>query len=330
MLEVFAQPEFWASVVLLIGMEVALSADNFVFISTLAAKLPEEQRKRVLGIGMVLAAIFRLALLLGVVWIMGLQRTAFALGGWAPSWRELILLAGGLFLIYKAVTELHALVEPHPHPRSSGEATAVSESAVMAILQIALINAVFSVDSIITAIGLTPYVEAMAIAIIVSIAILFFAAQWFGAFVARHPSVKALALGFLLMVGIILVADGLGFQVLRPYLYGAMVFAILVLLAAKLIRHFAAGTVHPVGHVQQSHGMGDRHEPTIDPLPAASADAVATGEPVLEAAAGTAPEPVLEDPSEPQFAFDHADPSTPVETIEPAEPEGDEEGVDPV
>src|SRR5690606_9612382 len=111
MLDFVFEPAFWASLALLIGMEVALSADNVVFISTVAAKLPEAQRQRILQIGLVAAAIFRLILLAGILWVLGMQRVAFTLAGWSPSWRELILLGGGLFLVYKAVSELHLLVE---------------------------------------------------------------------------------------------------------------------------------------------------------------------------------------------------------------------------
>src|SRR5690606_23076295 len=127
---------------LLIGMEVALGADNVVFISTVADKLPEAHRKRILRIGMAMAALFRLVLLAGIVWILGLQRTAFTIAGWSPSWRELILLGGGLFLVYKAVSELHLLVE-HSGQRPASPGMTISESPTLAVIQIVLINAVF-------------------------------------------------------------------------------------------------------------------------------------------------------------------------------------------
>lgn len=262
MIDFLFEPAFWASLVLLIGMEVALGADNVVFISTVADRLPEEHRKRILQIGLALAAAFRLVLLAGVVWILGLQRTAFTLAGWSPSWRELILLGGGLFLVYKAVSELHALVE-RSGERSEGAGMTISDSPAYAVIQIVLINAVFSVDSIITAIGLTHYVAAMAIAVVVSIVILYFAARAVGVLIERHPSVKALALGFLLMVGAVLVADGLGFEILRPYLYGAMVFGVVVLAIVKLTHRQpkTAAVVAPAPVV------AERTEPTLDPVP---------------------------------------------------------------
>ena len=262
MIDFVFEPAFWASLALLIGMEVALGADNVVFISTVADRLPEEHRKRILQIGLAIAAAFRLVLLAGIVWILGLQRTAFTIVGWSPSWRELVLLGGGLFLIYKAVSELHLLVE-HSGERSGGAGVTISESPTFAVVQIVLINAVFSVDSIITAIGLTDYVAAMAIAVVVSIAILYFTARAVGAVIERHPSIKALALGFLLMVGAVLVADGLGFEIVRPYLYGAMAFGILVLAFVRLTHR----QPQAVGAVAPAPAVSDRAEPTLDPVP---------------------------------------------------------------
>lgn len=262
MLEFVFEPAFWASLFLLIGMEVALGADNVVFIATLAAKLPEHHRQRILQIGLAMAAVFRLLLLAAIVWVLGLQRTAFTLAGWSPSWRELILLGGGLFLVYKAVTELHTLVEPAPG-RAAARSGAASSPA-LAIVQIIFINAVFSVDSIITAIGLTSYVEAMAVAVVVSIIILYFAASAAGALIARHPSIKALALGFLFMIGAVLIADGLGLDVARPYLYAAMGFAVLVLAVTTLMRReFSASGATEATPV--SSGLQGRTEPTLEP-----------------------------------------------------------------
>lgn len=284
MLDLVFEPAFWASLFLLIGMEVALGADNVVFISTLAAKLPEHHRQRILQIGLALAALFRLVLLAGIVWVLGLQRTAFTVAGWSPSWRELILLGGGLFLVYKAVTELHLLVEP-PQRRTMAQ-SGIPGSPALAIVQIILINAVFSVDSIITAIGLTTYVEAMAVAVIVSIVILYFAASATGALIARHPSIKALALGFLFMVGAVLIADGLGFDVARPYLYAAMGFAVLVLALTTLARRkFSASEATEATPV--SGGLQDRTEPVLEPagdqvkaVPEPRIEPVITAEPV--------------------------------------------------
>ncbi|WP_158541559.1 TerC family protein [Pelagibacterium lacus] len=305
MLDVFAQPAFWTSLVLLVGMEVVLSADNFVFIAAMAAKIPSEHRRKVLRVALALAALFRLLLLFGVVWVMGLQRTAFAIAGWAPSWRELVLLAGGLFLIYKAVIELYLLIEPAP--AAPVEPMRISESLTIGVLQIVLINAVFSVDSIITAIGLTPYVEAMAIAVVVSVGFLYFAASRLGDIIAAHPSVKALALGFLLVVGMALVADGLGFSVMRPYFYGAMIFAILVLAAAKLVRSIL-GTKRVV-----EAANGGQIEPRFDPAPVFVPVEPAFEDPVPapEIAEELHPEPREEDAPLPTVDVDADEPDQP-------------------
>lgn len=293
MIDFVFEPAFWASLALLIGMEVALGADNVVFISTVADKLPEQHRKRILQIGMAMAALFRLVLLAGIVWILGLQRTAFTIAGWSPSWRELILLGGGLFLVYKAVSELHLLVE-HSGEKAAGSDVTISESPTLAVIQIVLINAVFSVDSIITAIGLTHYVEAMAIAVIVSIAILYFAARTVGALIDRHPSIKALALGFLLMVGIVLVADGLGLEILRPYLYGAMAFGILVLGIVKLVHRKPRAEPIPAA----TPVVAERPEPNLEPIPEQPAEPRI--EPVVDepALAVVEPEETAESPED--------------------------------
>ncbi len=272
MFEFFIEPAFWASAAILIAMEIALGADNVVFIATIADKLAENERKRVLRVGLALAAALRLILLAGVVWILGLERTAFSLAGWSPSWRELVLLLGGLFLIYKAVVELHHLVEPRV--QSARETTiGPMETGGAAIIQIALINAVFSVDSIITAVGLTSYVQAMAVAVLVSIAVLYFASEKVTQLLVRHPSVKTLALALLLMVGVMLTADGLGLDILRPYLYGAIAFAALVLAVSKTVQHFA----HPreidepeveaaqPEEQQPAAPVPDRVEPVLEP-----------------------------------------------------------------
>lgn len=267
MLDFVFEPAFWASLALLIGMEVALSADNVVFISTVAAKLPEAQRQRILQIGLVAAAIFRLILLAGILWVLGLQRVAFTLAGWSPSWRELILLGGGLFLVYKAVSELHLLVE-HSSGHSEANGMTISDTPTIAIAQIVLINAVFSVDSIVTAIGLTSYVQAMAIAVVVSIAILYFAATEISKVIERHPSIKALALGFLLIVGAVLVAEGLGFEIFQTYLYVAMGFGVLVLAIAKFV-HRGVSEVEPMPAVVTATAVPERAEPTLDSIPSA-------------------------------------------------------------
>lgn len=265
MLDFVFEPAFWASLVLLIGLEVVLSADNAVFISSAAAKLPEGHRKRILQIGMVLATVFRLILLAGILWVLGLQRVAFTIGGWSPSWRELILLGGGLFLVYKAVSELSVLVE-RSGVRPEEAPMKISDNATIAVVQIAAINAVFSADSIITAVGLTGYVQAMAIAVVASAAILYFAASEIGEVIERHPSIKATALGFLLVAGTGLVAEGFGFAVPRTYLYPALGFGVLVLAVTQLV-YRKSDRLDVVLPTAQAMNVPERAEPVLDPLP---------------------------------------------------------------
>lgn len=308
MLDLIAQPAFWASIALLIGMELTLGADNVRYISTMTAQLPEDHRQKVLRVSLIVGAIFRLVVLFGVVWVLGIERTAFSLAGWTPSWREIILIAGGLFLIYKAVTDLYGLVEPSLVPTEAPPA--VPEGLALAVAQIVLINAVLSVDMVITAIGLSPFVWAMAIAAIASIALLYIASDRIGAFVSANPAVKALALAILLMVGVMLVADGLGMELSRPYLYLAIAFAVVVLFITKAVRMASDRRALGAGHVR---------EPEMStPEPAVTAAAVpkfaeVRTEPVFE------PEPASEmvEPfevvPEPDIVI--------VEPIDPVEPE---------
>lgn len=234
MLDLIAQPAFWASIALLIGMELVLGADNVRYTSGMTAQLPEDHRHKVLRVSLIVGAVFRLVILFIVAWMLGLERVAFDLAGWAPSWREVILIAGGLFLIYRAVTDLHALVEPSFAPAETPPS--VPEGLALAVAQIALIQAVLSVDMVIMAMSLSPYVWAMAIAAIASVAVLYVAADRIGAFVSANPAVKALALAILLMAGIMLVADGLGMELVRPYLYLAIAFAVIILAVSKALR----------------------------------------------------------------------------------------------
>lgn len=265
MLDFVFEPAFWAGLALLIGMEVVLGANNAAFLSGAVARLPDEQRQRVLRLGMVFAALFRLLLLSAILWVLGLERTAFSLAGWTPSWRELILLGGGLFLVYTATTELYQMVE-HPDREAEAPTFTISYSPAFAIVQIVLINAAFSADSIIVAFGLTTYVQAMAIAIVAGIAILYFAAAPVQNLIARHPSIRTVALGLLLTVGVVLVAEGVGQTIPRHHLYWAMGFAILVLAAAKLLdRRDASEDIHPA--IAASAVVPERAEPVLAPEP---------------------------------------------------------------
>jgi predicted tellurium resistance membrane protein TerC len=227
MLELLADPNVWIAFATLTVMEIVLGIDNIVFISVLVSRLPREQAEfaRKLGIG--LALVFRIVLLLLISVIVQLQDPVVTLAGLALSWKDLILIAGGAFLIYKATHEMHAAIE-EPHELDLKEKAKAGLQAI--ILQIVVIDMVFSIDSIITAVGMVPpdQVGVMIAAVLVAVAVMFFASGPIAKFVAEHPTTKMLALAFLLLIGVTLVADGLGFHLPKGYIYSAMAFSVLV------------------------------------------------------------------------------------------------------
>src|SRR5919108_1805406 len=215
-----ADPEAWLAFVTLVALEVVLGIDNIVFISILADKLPPARRERIRRVGLLLAMLMRLALLAILAWLVGLTTPLFL----ALSGRDLVLIAGGLFLIYKSTTEIHELVQ-------GGEThtAATVRAATAAILaQIVVVDAVFSLDSIITAVGMVDDLRIMAAAVIASVALMMVFAGPIGRFISARPTIKMLALAFLLMIGLVLVADGLGVHVPKGYVYFAMAFSVLV------------------------------------------------------------------------------------------------------
>jgi predicted tellurium resistance membrane protein TerC len=236
MLELLSSPEAWAAFLTLSVMEIVLGIDNIIFISILVGKLPEPAATRARQIGLFLAFLFRVIMLLGITWIIGLQAPvltvplAFDIGGdhalFDPqiSWRDIILIAGGLFLIVKGTREIHQEIEHEEKVL----AQAASGSFAGIIAQIVLIDIVFSVDSILTAIGMADDVEVMIAAVIVSILVMYVASGPIAGFVKRNPTTKMLALAFLLLIGVALIADGLGFHIPRGYIYFSMAFAALV------------------------------------------------------------------------------------------------------
>lgn len=218
-------PAAWVALITLIVLEVVLGIDNVIFISLLVQRLGKQAAKRARQIGLSLALIFRVALLFVLTWIIALKEPVFSLFNRDFSWRDIVLFAGGVFLIYKAVQELHREVEgSHGAPNSS----AAKAAFWTIIFQIILIDLVFSVDSIITAIGLADDIEIMVIAVLIAIVIMYAASGWISDFISRHPTTKVLALAFLLLIGVALVADGLGFKIPRGYIYFSMAFAGLV------------------------------------------------------------------------------------------------------
>jgi len=225
MFELLLDPSTWIAFATLTLMEVVLGVDNVIFISVLVSKLPKEQADRARTIGLSLALIFRIAFLLVLSWIIALSTPVFFAFGHGFSWRDIILIAGGLFLLYKAVHEMHAEIE-EPHEPSLKRQAGAMMSAIVA--QIIMLDLVFSIDSIVTAIGMAQHVEVMIAAVIVAVAVMFVASGPISNFVARHPTTKMLALAFLLLIGVSLVADGLGFHIDKGYIYAAMGFAVLV------------------------------------------------------------------------------------------------------
>jgi len=226
-MEWIANPDIWLSLVTLTALEIVLGIDNLVFIAILADRLPEARRPAARRVGLALALVTRLALLLVITWIIGLTKPLFTLLGEEFSWRDLILIAGGLFLIAKGTSEMHAKIEGAV---GAAEQRPAAKSALFAavVLQIAVMDIVFSTDSVITAVGMARHVEVMAAAIVLAVLVMLLAANPVSDFVNRHPTVKMLALSFLLLIGVTLVADGLGFHIPKGYIYFAVGYAIFV------------------------------------------------------------------------------------------------------
>jgi predicted tellurium resistance membrane protein TerC len=222
MLDLLLDPNAWAALVTLTALEIVLGIDNIVFISVLVARCSPEQAKRARQIGLSLAFIFRVAMLFGLTWLMHLRQPLVSAFGIDISWRDLILIGGGLFLIAKATHEIHGEVEQHD---AEGPGGAAVQSFALVVAQLVLIDLVFSLDSIITAIGMVDRIEIMIGAVVVAMIVMYIASGPVAAFIAEHPTTKMLALAFLLLIGVALVADGFDFHIPRGYIYSAMAFA---------------------------------------------------------------------------------------------------------
>ena len=220
MLELLSNPAVWASFVTLTILEIVLGVDNVIFISIAANRLPEHQRRAGRLVGLSGALVLRILLLFSIAWIVSLKEPFVELFGHGFSWRDVILLAGGLFLLWKASTEIFDEVEGHDEHERGGGATFLS-----VIVQIMILDLVFSIDSVITAVGIADHLEVMVAAVIVAVLVMMAAAEPIAKFVNTHPSTKMLALAFLVMVGAALVADGFGVHFERGFIYAAMVFA---------------------------------------------------------------------------------------------------------
>jgi predicted tellurium resistance membrane protein TerC len=221
-IEWITDPNVLASLVALTAMEIVLGIDNIVFISVIVGSLPEPLSTRARQIGLAMALVFRILFLLTLFWLIHLTHPVLTIFGQDLSWRDLVLLAGGLFLLVKATHEIHKDVEGDDE---GGAAQKVASGFAMIVAQIAIIDLVFSVDSIVTAIGMAEHVSVMIVAVVIAILVMYFASGPVAAFIDRHPTTRMLALAFLLMIGIALIADGVGFHIPRAYLYVAMAFS---------------------------------------------------------------------------------------------------------
>jgi len=224
MLEWLSDPAIWASLLTLTFLEIVLGIDNIIFLSIITDRVAENRRILAQRLGLGLALVGRIVLLAGLVWLTKLTAPLFEVFGQAVSWRDLILLGGGLFLLAKATSEIHGTVEGGHESAHGGKAT----SFASAIMQILVIDIVFSLDSVITAVGMTDNLPVMVTAVVIAIAVMMFAATPISNFIRRHPTTKMLALAFLLLIGVALVADGLHFHVPRGYLYFAIAFSLMV------------------------------------------------------------------------------------------------------
>jgi predicted tellurium resistance membrane protein TerC len=244
MFDLLADPNAWAALLTLTALEIVLGIDNIVFLSVLIARLEPAKAEQARKIGLSLALIFRVAFLFALTTLMALREPLFTVFGMAISWRDLILIGGGAFLLVKATLEIHGEIEGLHG--GEGAAPRVASAFSLIILQIVVVDLVFSIDSIITAIGMVEQVEIMIVAVVIAIGVMYVASGPVGEFIKRHPTTKMLALAFLLMIGMMLVADGFDVHIPRGYVYAAMGFAVLVETLNVLARRKEPG--NPDGH----------------------------------------------------------------------------------
>jgi predicted tellurium resistance membrane protein TerC len=240
MLELLSDPQAWIALVTLTALELVLGIDNIIFISILVDKLPPERREVARRLGLFMAMFMRIALLLVLSWVIGLVAPLFTVLGQEISGRDLILILGGLFLIWKSTGEIHQSLEGVEGSAS----TAVKATFAAVIVQIMLVDLVFSLDSIITAVGMVDEVAVMIAAVIVSVGMMMLFAGAIGRFVSQHPTIKMLALSFLVVVGVVLIAEGFGHHVPKGYVYFAMAFSVVVEMLNIRMRRRAARPAH--------------------------------------------------------------------------------------
>ncbi|HEV3008175.1 MAG TPA: TerC family protein, partial [Burkholderiales bacterium] len=223
-MEWISDPTIWVGLLTLVALEIVLGVDNLIFIAILADKLPPRERDRARIVGLSFALVMRLALLASISWVMSLTATVFGVWRFEFSWRDLILIAGGLFLLVKATTEIHDRLEPQP----GGQPSAAQAGFWSIVAQIVVLDAVFSLDSIVTAVGMVDQLYVMMAAVVIAVLAMLVASKPLTAFISARPSLIILCLGFLLMVGLVLVVDGFGLHVPKGYLYAAIGFSLLI------------------------------------------------------------------------------------------------------
>jgi predicted tellurium resistance membrane protein TerC len=241
MIELWTTPEAWAALLTLTALEIVLGIDNVIFLSVIVSRIPSQQAKRARQIGLALALVFRILLLSLLVWLIGLTEDVFSVKGFAFSWRDIILIGGGLFLIAKATHEIHAEVEAH---EASNDAAPKAAAFLLVIVQIIIIDLVFSLDSIITAIGMAQDLQIMIAAVVIACIIMYASSGPVAKFVSEHPTTKMLALAFLVLIGVALVADGFKFHIPRGYIYFAIAFSA----AVEFFNVLANRNRKPTGH----------------------------------------------------------------------------------
>ena len=254
-LNVFGTAEGWISLLSLTAMEIVLGIDNIIFISILSSKLPRNEQPRARSIGLALALVMRLGLLFAISWIMRLTEPLFTVLERGVSGRDLILLIGGLFLVGKAAYEIHDKLEIEHEVASRTRGTGSSFAAIL--IQILLLDVVFSLDSVITAVGMAPSIVVMMMAMVLAVGVMLVFAGPIGTFVERHPTMKILALAFLVLIGVVLIADGLGQHISKGYIYFAMTFALAIELVNMRLRRSRTRPVKLHGaHDGEAQGSG--------------------------------------------------------------------------
>lgn len=242
MFELFLNPEAWMALATLVALEIVLGIDNIIFISILVGRLPESQRNKARKIGLVLAMATRLLLLFSLVWVMGLIQPMFSAFGNEISGRDIILILGGLFLLAKSTHEIHSSLEVTIDSSSSNKIS----SFLSILVQIAILDIVFSLDSVITAVGLVDHLSIMVIAVVASVGVMLFAAEPIGDFVDKNPTIKMLALSFLMLIGFTLMAEGFDVHVPKGYIYFAMAFSFTVEVLNIRVRGRKSVEVKPI------------------------------------------------------------------------------------